>query len=182
MTPKWRFERTDTGVSYDPSCSQDPWWLSLLERRICVNSVHPVLLKLHYPPPKKRERKKIFSVLSVTHQSIRIFTKVWKVEYFSLRPCTILELILSVHIFLVGQEHVWQCNWFSKRLPRGYALTYIIHMFYGKEQHSNNPLLTFCSKCFLNVFPIMYLSISLHLFVLDLKLIYWVSTLFLGIK
>lgn len=129
MTPKWRFERIDTGVSGDPSCSQDPWWLSLLERRICVNSVHPLLLKLHYQ--KEKRKKKIFSVLSLIGV-ITIFTKVWKVKYFSLRPCTILELILSVHIFLVGQEHVWQCNWFSKRLSKSYALTYIIHMFYGE--------------------------------------------------
>lgn len=101
-----KFERIDTGVSGDPSCSQDPWWLSLLERRICVNSVHPLLLKLHYQKEKKKTRK--YSVCC--HRSITIFTKVWKVKYFSLRPCTILELILSVPIFLVGQEHVWQRN------------------------------------------------------------------------
>lgn len=63
-----------------------------------------------------------------------------------------MGLLLSDTYSSLGHEHVWQYNWFSKGLSKGQVLTYIIQMFYGKEQHSKNPLLTFSCKGFLKCF------------------------------
>lgn len=74
-----------------PSCSQDPcgslYWRGgfvLILWTLCYQN-------LHYKKKKKIQ-------CATTYQSIKIFIKVWKVKYLSLRRGTILDLILSEHI------------------------------------------------------------------------------------